>query len=130
MSIMAFIAETGSNHAIVMDGAPEGGGKNLGPRPMEMVLVGTAGCTAYDVVVILKKSGQDVAGCEVKVTAERAETDPKVFTKPFTVGIPMSKRDDKILEYACHEGNYAIEGILAGARVQEKEEAAKKAQAK
>jgi len=78
---MTFLAETGSNHVVVMDGAPDGGGRNLAPRPMEMVLVGTAGCTAYDVVVILKKSGQDVTGCEVKVTSERAETDPKVFTK-------------------------------------------------
>jgi putative redox protein len=64
-----------------MDGAPEGGGRNLAPRPMEMVLLGAGGCTAYDVVVILKKSGQDVTGCEVSLAAERAETDPKVFTK-------------------------------------------------
>ncbi len=78
---MSFIAETGSNHVVVMDGAPDGGGRNLAPRPMEMVLLGTGGCTAYDVVVILKKSGQDVTGCEVKLTAERASTDPKVFTK-------------------------------------------------
>jgi putative redox protein len=77
---MSFIAETGSNHLVAMDGAPDGGGRNLAPRPMEMVLVGTGGCTAYDVVVILKKSGQDVTGCEVKLTSERAETDPKVFT--------------------------------------------------
>ncbi|MBV9191017.1 MAG: OsmC family protein, partial [Betaproteobacteria bacterium] len=62
-------------------GAPEGGGRNLAPRPMELVLVGTGGCTAYDVVVILKKSGQDVRGCDVKVTSERATADPKVFTK-------------------------------------------------
>jgi putative redox protein len=78
---MSFLAETGSNHAVVMDGAPEGGGRNLAPRPMEMVLVGTGGCTAYDVVVILKKSGQEVTGCEVRLQAERAEADPKVFTK-------------------------------------------------
>ena len=78
---MSFIAETGSNHLLTMDGAPEGGGRNLAPRPMEVVLSGTGGCTAYDVVVILKKSGQDVTGCEVKLTAERAATDPKVFTK-------------------------------------------------
>jgi putative redox protein len=78
---MSFLAETGSNHLVTMDGAPDGGGRNLAPRPMEMVLVGTGGCTAYDVVVILKKSGQDVTGCEVKLTAERAATDPKVFTK-------------------------------------------------
>ena len=78
---MSFIAETGSNHMVAMDGAPDGGGRNLAPRPMEMVLVGTGGCTAYDVVVILKKSGQDVTGCEVKLSSERAESDPKVFTR-------------------------------------------------
>jgi putative redox protein len=78
---MSFLAETGSNHLVTMDGAPDGGGRNLAPRPMEMVLLGTGGCTAYDVVVILKKSGQDVTGCEVKLSAERASTDPKVFTK-------------------------------------------------
>lgn len=78
---MSFLAETGSNHLVAMDGAPDGGGRNLAPRPMEMVLLGTGGCTAYDVVVILKKSGQEVHGCEVQVTSERAPTDPKVFTK-------------------------------------------------
>ena len=78
---MAFLAETGSNHLVAMDGAPDGGGRNLAPRPMEVVLVGTGGCTAYDVVVILKKSGQDVRGCEVELKAERAASDPKVFTK-------------------------------------------------
>ena len=77
---MAFIAETGSGHAIVTDGAPEGGGRNLAPRPMELVLAGTGGCTAYDVVLILKRSRQQVAGCEVSLKAERAETDPKIFT--------------------------------------------------
>jgi putative redox protein len=78
---MAFVAETGSGHAVVMDGAPEGGGRNLGPRPMEMVLLGTGGCTAYDVVLILRKSGEPVTGCEVQVKAERAPTDPKIFTR-------------------------------------------------
>ncbi|MEY3666296.1 MAG: hypothetical protein RLZZ153_2478 [Pseudomonadota bacterium] len=78
---MGFLAETGSGHAVMMDGAPEGGGRNLAPRPMEMVLLGTGGCTAYDVVVILRKSGQDVRGCEVELEAERAESDPKVFTR-------------------------------------------------
>ncbi|MEN9773136.1 MAG: hypothetical protein RL322_206 [Pseudomonadota bacterium] len=85
---MSFVAETGSGHAVVMDGAPEGGGRDLAPRPMEMVLLGTGGCTAYDVVVILSKSGQDVRGCEVRLEAERAATDPKVFTRihfQFTV---------------------------------------------
>jgi putative redox protein len=78
---MSFLAETGSNHLVTMDGAPDGGGRNLAPRPMEMVLLGTGGCSAYDVVVILKKSGQEVTGCEVKLSAERAPADPKVFTR-------------------------------------------------
>lgn len=78
---MGFLAETGSGHAVMMDGAPEGGGHNLAPRPMEMLLLGTGGCSAYDVVLILKKGKQDIRGCEVKLTAERAETEPKVFTK-------------------------------------------------
>ena len=78
---MTFVVETGSGHLVTMDGAPDGGGRNLAPRPMEVVLAGAGGCTAYDVVVILKKNGQDVTGCEVKLDAERAATDPKVFTK-------------------------------------------------
>jgi putative redox protein len=78
---MTFIAETGSGHVLAMDGAPEAGGRNLAPRPMETVLAGSGGCTAFDVVVILKKSGQEITGCEVKMSAERAATDPKVFTK-------------------------------------------------
>lgn len=78
---MSFIAETGSGHSFVMDGAPEGGGRNLGPRPMEALLSGAAACTAYDVVLILRKSGADIQGCEVETKAERAETDPKVFTR-------------------------------------------------
>lgn len=77
---MAFAARTGSGHLAVMDGAPEGGGNNLAPRPMELVLAGTGGCTAYDVVLILRKGRQDVSGCEVSLKAERAESDPKVFT--------------------------------------------------
>jgi putative redox protein len=78
---MSFVAETGSGHSFVMDGAPEGGGRNLGPRPMEVVLSGAAACTAYDVVLILRKSGLDIRGCDVETQAERAATDPKVFTK-------------------------------------------------
>jgi len=81
VSGMSFLAETGSGHAVLMDGAPEGGGHNLAPRPMEMVLLGTGGCSAYDVVLILRKGKQDVRGCEVKLSAERADTEPKVFTK-------------------------------------------------
>jgi putative redox protein len=78
---MSFLAETGSNHALVMDGAPEAGGRNLAPRPMEMVLVGTGGCSAFDVVMILKKGRHAISGCEVSLKAERAETDPKIFTR-------------------------------------------------
>jgi putative redox protein len=78
---MRFVAQTGSGHLLTMDGAPEGGGENLAPRPMEVVLAGTGGCTAYDVVLILRKSGQDVRACEVRLEADRAETDPKVFTR-------------------------------------------------
>ena len=78
---MSFRAETGSGHMVTMDGAPDGGGHNLAPRPMEMVLAGTGGCSAYDVVLILKRSREDVRGCEVTLQAERADTDPKVFTK-------------------------------------------------
>jgi putative redox protein len=77
---MVWVAETGSGHLLTMDGAPDGGGRNLGPRPMETVLAGTGGCTAYDVVLILKRGRHDVRGCQVKLTAERAEKDPKVFT--------------------------------------------------
>jgi putative redox protein len=83
---MGFVAETGSGHTLVMDGAqdaakPDNGGQNLAPRPMETLLAGTGGCTAYDVVLILKRGRHDVRGCTVKLDAERADTDPKVFTK-------------------------------------------------
>lgn len=77
---MSFVAESGSGHAIVMDGAADAGGRNLGPRPMEMVLAGTGGCTAFDIVLILKRGRHAISGCEVRLTAERAEADPKVFT--------------------------------------------------
>jgi putative redox protein len=78
---MAFVAETGSGHLLTMDGAPEGGGRNLAPRPMETLLAGAGACTAYDVVLILKRGRHEVSGCQLKVTSERASTDPKVFTK-------------------------------------------------
>ena len=98
---MGFLAETGSGHTLMMDGAPDeakpaNGGRNLAPRPMETVLAGTGGCTAYDVVLILKRGRMDVRGCSVKLSSERAATDPKVFTKihmHFTVhgrGIPAA----------------------------------------
>ena len=96
---MGFVAETGSGHMLTMDGSPdeakpENGGQNLAPRPMETVLAGAGGCTAYDVVLILKRGRHDVRGCSVRLDADRAETDPKVFLKinmHFTVtgkGIP------------------------------------------
>jgi len=98
---MGFVAETGSGHTLAMDGAldadkPENGGQNLAPRPLETLLAGTGGCTAYDVVLILKRGRHTVQGCTVKLSAERAPTDPKVFTKiqmHFTVtgkGIPLA----------------------------------------
>ena len=114
---MTFLAETGSNHVVAMDGAPDGGGRNLAPRPMEMVLLGTGGCTAYDVVVILRKSGQAVTGCDVKLTSQRAETDPKVFTKihmHFVVRGKGLKRN--VVEHAIrlsHE-KYCSASIMLG----------------
>ena len=78
---MSFLAETGSGHLLAMDGAADGGGRNLAPRPMEVMLAGAGGCTAYDVMVILTKNGQEASGCEVQLQAERATADPKVFTK-------------------------------------------------
>jgi putative redox protein len=78
---MMFVGEGGSGHAIVMDGAPDAGGRNMGLRPMEMLLVGMGGCTAFDVVLILKRGREPVTDCVVELDAERAETDPKVFTR-------------------------------------------------
>ena len=98
---MGFVAETGSGHILAMDGAPDEaqpalGGRNLAPRPMEALLAGTGGCTAYDVVLILRRGRHDVRGCSVKLSAERADKEPKVFTKMhlhFTVtgkGLPAA----------------------------------------
>lgn len=78
---MLFVARSGSGHVTAMDGAPEGGGHNLAPRPMEMMLTGAGGCAAYDVVLILKRGRHAITNCQVKLTGERADTDPKVFTK-------------------------------------------------
>lgn len=114
---MTFLAETESNHVVVMDGAPEGGGRNLAPRPMELVLAGTGGCTAYDVVLILRKSGQQVTGCEVKLSADRAASDPKVFTRihmHFVVRGKALKRN--LVEHAIrlsHE-KYCSASIMLG----------------
>lgn len=77
----SFVAESGSGHAVVIDGPPDAGGRNLGPRPMEMVLMGTGGCTAFDVVHILRKGWHPISDCVVDIDAERADKDPKVFTR-------------------------------------------------
>ncbi|HSV54066.1 MAG TPA: OsmC family protein [Burkholderiaceae bacterium] len=119
---MGFVAETGSGHVLTMDGAPdaakpENGGQNLAPRPMETVLAGTGGCTAYDVVLILKRGRHDVRGCSVKVTADRAEVDPKVFTSinmHFTVtgkGVPADAVERAIT--LSHE-KYCSASIMLG----------------
>jgi putative redox protein len=76
-----FVGESGSGHSVVMDGAPDSGGRNLGVRPMEMMLLGLGGCTAFDVMLILKRGREDVTDCVVELDGERAATDPKVFTK-------------------------------------------------
>jgi len=78
---MLFVGSTGSGHVVTMDGAPEGGGDNRAPRPMELLLAGTGGCAAYDVVLILKRGRHAVEDCEVRLQAERAESEPKVFTR-------------------------------------------------
>ena len=78
---MSFVGESGSGHSIVMDGAPESGGRDLGVRPMEMLLLGLGGCASFDVVMILQKARQTITNCEVEISAERADTEPKVFTK-------------------------------------------------
>jgi putative redox protein len=93
---MTLVAETGSGHLLAMDGAPDGGGRNLAARPMETVLAGTGGCAAYDVVLILKRGRHDVRGCDVRLLAERAPLDPKVFTRidfHFTVRGKGLKRE-------------------------------------
>ena len=77
---MSFVGESGSGHSVVMDGAPEAGGRNLGVRPMEMLLLGLGGCTSFDVVSILHKSRQQLVDCAVEIEAERADSIPKVFT--------------------------------------------------
>jgi putative redox protein len=119
---MGFLAETGSGHTLMMDGAPDAakpdnGGQNLAPRPMETVLAGTGGCTAYDVVLILKRGRHDVRGCSVKLTSERAEVDPKVFTKihmHFTVtgkAVPASAVERAI---AMSHDKYCSASIMLG----------------
>ncbi len=121
-SNMGFLAETGSGHALMMDGAPdaakpENGGLNLAPRPMELLLAGTGGCSAYDVVLILKRGRHDVRGCSVQLTSERAEVDPKIFTKihmQFSVtgkGIPALAIERAI---AMSHEKYCSASIMLG----------------
>jgi putative redox protein len=98
---VTFLAETGSGHAVVVDGAPEAGGRNVGMRPMEMVLAGAAACTAFDVVWILRKARQPVSDCVVEADAERAVEDPKVFTRVHLVYRVAGKGlDSKTVERA------------------------------
>lgn len=114
---MSFIAETGSGHAVVMDGAPEAGGRNMAPRPMEMLLAGTGGCTAFDVVLILKKGRHAVAGCEVTLEAERAETEPKIFTKihfHFRVTGKQLKQDAVARAIELSKDKYCSASIMLG----------------
>ena len=114
---MLFIGKTGTGHVAVMDGAPEGGGHNLAPRPMELLLTGTGGCTAYDVVLILKRGRHAVTGCSVKLTAERAEQDPKVFTNihfAFTVtGMQLSAPAVERAVKLSHEKYCSASAMLA-----------------
>ena len=92
---MSFVGESGSGHSVVMDGAPEAGGRDLGIRPMEMLLLGLGGCTAFDVVSILHKSRQQISDCEVEIEAERAETIPKIFTRIHLYFIVSGRALDK-----------------------------------
>ena len=94
LDYMSFVGETGSGHSVVMDSAPEAGGRNLGVRPLEMLLLGLGGCTAFDVVSILHKSRQDIVDCEVELEAERATEVPKVFTRIHVHFIVSGKNID------------------------------------
>ncbi|MBC9073744.1 OsmC family protein [Thauera sp. CAU 1555] len=114
---MTFLAETGSGHVVAMDGAPEGGGRNLAPRPMELMLAGAGGCTAYDVVLILKRGRHDVRGCEVSLAADRADTDPKVFTSiRFTYKVSGKGLKPEAVERAVHLSaeKYCSASIMLG----------------
>jgi putative redox protein len=114
---MSFLAETGSNHAVVMDGATEAGGRNLAPRPMEMLLAGTGGCTAFDVVTILKKGRHAITGCEVSLMAERAESEPEVFTRihfHFRVSGKQLKPDAVARAIELSKDKYCSASIMLG----------------
>ena len=115
---MAFMGEAGSGHAVMMDGAPEYGGRNIGIRPMEMLLIGLAGCTGFDVVSILKKGRESVTGCDVEVEAQRAETDPKVFTKihlSYRISGKGLSRDKAERAVTLSKEKYCSASIMLGA---------------
>lgn len=114
---MTFMAETGTGHLLTMDGAPEAGGRNLAPRPMELLLAGAGGCTAFDTVLILKRSRQDVRDCTVRLDAERAETDPKVFTRiRFHYTVTGKNLKPETVERAIHLSaeKYCSASIMLG----------------
>lgn len=114
---MSFLAETGSNHLVVMDGAPDAGGRNLAPRPMEMLLAGTGGCTAFDVVMILKKGRHAISGCEVSLEAERAASEPRVFTRihfHFKVSGKQLKPDAVARAIELSKDKYCSASIMLG----------------
>ncbi len=114
----AFIGETSTGHTVVLDGPPEGGGRNLGPRPMEMLLLSMGACSSYDVVSILKKSRQEVIDCDVQINARRAEDHPKIFTDihlHFTVtGKGLSEKNiERAIQLSAEK--YCSASIMLGA---------------
>ncbi len=118
---VAMLGEADSGHGVVMDGPPDYGGRNLGLRPMEMLLVGMGGCTEFDVLLILRKARQEVTGCVVELTAERAETDPKVFTRIHAHFILTGKAlSDKQVERAIRLSaeKFCSASIMLGATAQ------------
>jgi putative redox protein len=113
-----FLGESGSGHSVVMDGAPDSGGRNAGIRPMEMLLIGLAGCTAFDVVHILERGREKITGCVVAVEADRAETDPKVFTRirlDYKIRGRGLSRDKVERAVALSAGKYCSASIMLGA---------------
>lgn len=116
-----FVGESGSGHSVVMDGAPEAGGRNLGLRPMEMLLLGLAGCSAFDVVLILKRGRENVTDCVIEVDGDRAETDPKVFTRVrMHYKVTGRKLDPKKVERAVQlsEEKYCSASAMFGKTAQ------------
>lgn len=118
---VCFAGETGSGHAVVMDGPPDSGGRNLGPRPMEMLLLGLGACTSFDVVHILRKGRQDISDCVAEVEAQRAEADPKVFTRIHVHFVVTgknldSKRVDQAIRLSAEK--YCSASIMLGKTAQ------------